>query len=158
MIVRQLLNADRDAVAGMLRSCGAFTAEEVGVALQLIDEGLAGGLDGEYLLFAAVSEAEVCGYVCIGQTPMTASTWHLYWICVAPRFQGTGAGQALQRYVEDFIRSKGGERLMLETSSQPGYERTHRFYQKCGYREMARIPDFYKANDDCVIYCKVLET
>jgi ribosomal protein S18 acetylase RimI-like enzyme len=46
---------------------------------------------------------------------------------------------------------------MIETSSQPKYLPTRKFYEKLGYREMARIPDFYRPGDDRVIFGKYLE-
>jgi len=158
VIIRELLSRDRIAVHEMLVACGAFTAEEVRVALDLVDEGLACGSDESYLLFAAEVEGEVRGYVCIGRTPLTAATWHLYWICVHPRARRTGIGRALQIHVESSIRERGGERLVLETSSQPSYERARRFYEEGGYREVGRIRNFYKPNDDCIIFCKELAT
>jgi ribosomal protein S18 acetylase RimI-like enzyme len=156
IIIRELLKQDRDAVREMLVACGTFTTEEVQVALELLDEGTSRGVEGDYCLFAADVDGEVRGYVCIGKTPLTRSTWHLYWICVQPRAQHSGIGQCLQLHAEEFIRSRGGDLLVLETSTQPSYGPTHRFYQKAGYREAGRIPDFYKPQDDCVIYWKDL--
>jgi ribosomal protein S18 acetylase RimI-like enzyme len=101
-------------------------------------------------------EGQVRGYVCVGKTPLTVSTWHLYWICVDPEVQGRGAGRALQSYAESFIRARGGERLVLETSGQVNYERTRRFYVRAGYSEVSRIRDFYKPGDDCIVFCKDL--
>ena len=154
MIVRELLAWDRDAAHETLVACRAFTGEEIRVALEVLDEGLKGGLDGDYPLFAVEVEGKVRGYVCVGKTPLTASTWHLYWICVHPAVQGTGAGRALQSYAEAFIRSRGGERLVLETSGQPHYERARRFYRRAGYQEVGLIRDFYKPGDDCIFFCK----
>jgi hypothetical protein len=45
---------------------------------------------------------------------------------------------------------------MVETSSQPKYERTRSFYLRLGYREVSRIPDFYKPGDDRISYVKYL--
>ncbi len=156
MMVRELRAGDRDAVYEALVACGAFTEEEVRVALEVLDAGLAGGLTGDYPHFAAEVEGRVRGYVCVGKTPLTASTWHLYWLCVHPAVRGTGVGRALQAHAEAFIRSRGGERLVLETSGRPDYARARRFYQQAGYAEVGRIPDFYKPGDDCVVFCKLL--
>jgi ribosomal protein S18 acetylase RimI-like enzyme len=157
MRVRQLTFDDRDAVARILEACGVFTGEEVRVALEVVDAGLSGGIDGDYPLFVVEMDGQVRGYVCVGKTPLTVSTWHLYWICVDPEVQGRGAGRALQSYAERFIRSRGGERLVLETSGQVSYERTRRFYIRAGYSEVSRIRDFYKPGDDCIVFCKELK-
>lgn len=156
MIIRELQSRDRDAVHDALIACGAFTDEEIQVALEVLEAGLAGGLSGDYPLFAAEVEQHVRGYVCIGKTSLTASTWHLYWICIHPTVQGRGVGQELLSYVERFVRTCSGERLVVETSGQPSYARTRQFYHDAGYLEVGRIPDFYKLGDDCVLYCKTL--
>lgn len=86
---------------------------------------------------------------------MTDRTYDLYWIAVDPEQQRRGIGDELLLYVEAQLRAENGRMLMIETSSQPKYEPTHRFYLKHRYREVARIPDFYSKGDDRVIYQKV---
>lgn len=154
--VRDIVGGDRDAICRMLQIGGAFTIEEIEVALELVDYAIAHGCDGDYIAFAAAQDNTVRGYVCIGRTPMTRSTWHLYWLCVDPTCRAAGIGRALEAHAAAFARSRGGERLVLETSGLPSYQSTRAFYEKCGYTEVGRIADFYKANDDCVIYCKAL--
>ena len=154
--IRELVEADREAIREILVSCAAFTAEEVRVALDVLADGIAGGLDGDYPLFAAELNGCVRGYVCVGKTPLTRGTWHEYWIGVHPAAQSRGIGQALQAHAEAFVRSRGGERLALETSGRPAYARTRRFYRKAGYRRVGRIRDFYQPGDDCVVFCKEL--
>lgn len=156
IVIRELVSGDRDAVSRILRTCGGFTSEEIRVALELVDDALARGIDGDYIIFVAVRQRAVCGYVCIGRTPLTASTWHLYWLCVDGSGQGAGVGRALQSHAEAFARQRGCERLVLETSSQPWYDSVRRFYERCGYQQVGRIQHFYKSNDDCIIYCKEL--
>jgi ribosomal protein S18 acetylase RimI-like enzyme len=156
ILIRPLEQRDRRAVREILTSCGAFSDEEVGVALELIDEGVAGGLAGTYAVFGAESDSEVRGYACVGRISLTRATWHLYWIAVHPAFQRRCIGRTLQAFLEEFIRSLGGERLTLETSSRIAYERTRDFYQRAGYTQVGYIRDYYKAGDDCVMYCKVL--
>ncbi|MGH9900496.1 MAG: GNAT family N-acetyltransferase [Pyrinomonadaceae bacterium] len=152
-----MLEEDRDAVRDALVAGGAFTEEEVEVALVMVDEGLAGGPEGDYPLFTVEVDGRVRGYACVGRTPLTASTWHLYWICVHPAAQGAGAGRALQSHLEAFVRARGGERLVVETSGRADYERARRFYRGAGYQEVGLIRDYYKPGDDCLLYCKALE-
>jgi ribosomal protein S18 acetylase RimI-like enzyme len=156
VVIRELVREDRLAVHGMLDASGAFTEEEIRVALEVFDEGIPGGLDGPYVHFGAEVEGAVCGYVVVGRTPMTETTWHLYWICTHPRVHKTGVGRALQHYAEEFVRERGGRSIVLETSGQPSYARVHEFYRKAGYSEVGRIRDYYKPGDDCILYCKVL--
>jgi len=156
IVLRHLLSRDRDAVCRILDMSGAFTREEVAVALELVDDALAHGGGGDYIAFVAVRDDTVCGYVCIGKTPLTASTWHLYWVCVDSGERRSGVGRALHSHAESFVRRHAGERLVVETSSQPSYASAHRFYETIQYERVGRIPNFYKSNDDCILYCKDL--
>ncbi len=157
MIVRDFWPTDRSAVEDMLRACGAFTEEEIRAALQILDGWMPVESDEDFAIFVLEGEGHVQGYACISKIPLTRSTWHLYWICVHPQFQGNGAGRTLMSHVETAIRSRGGERLALETSGLPGYERTRRFYRRAGFHEVGCIRDFYKTGDDCVMFCKELD-
>jgi ribosomal protein S18 acetylase RimI-like enzyme len=52
------------------------------------------------------------------------------------------------------VQSRGGSLLLVETASKPSYARTRHFYESIGYREAARISDYYREGDDKVIYEK----
>jgi ribosomal protein S18 acetylase RimI-like enzyme len=134
-----------------VRATGAFTEEEVGVALELVDEGLLPGGGGYEFLVAEGPAGEVLGYSCFGSTPLTEGTYDLYWIAVNPSLQGRGVGRALVRASEDAVRRQGGRLLLVETASKPSYDATRAFYARVGYREVARVPDFYRPGDDKVI-------
>jgi ribosomal protein S18 acetylase RimI-like enzyme len=98
----------------------------------------------------------VAGYVCIGRTPMTQSTWHLYWICVRPAFQRGGVARRLQEFVERVIRARRGERLVVETSGRPDYAGARACYRALGYQPAGEIPDYYRPGDACLFYWKEL--
>jgi ribosomal protein S18 acetylase RimI-like enzyme len=152
-VIREVVPEDREAIEEALTACGAFSAEEIGVALELVDAGAPGG----YTLFGAEIEGRVRGYVCLAQASLTQSSWYLYWICVHPAAQGQGVGRALQARSEEFVRLQGGRRLVLETSGRPDYGTARRFYENAGYKQVGLIPDFYRPGDDCAIYSKLLE-
>ena len=77
-------------------------------------------------------------------------------IAIRPDRQGQGRGATLLRYVEQTLTARGGRILLVETSGLPDFDRTRVFYAKCGYKEEARIRDFYAAGDDKVVFRKVL--
>jgi len=156
LVIRPLEKRDGAAVREILVACGVFDDEERRVAIELIAEGVASGLAGHYPVFAAERDGAVRGYVCIGRVPLTQGTWHLYWIAVHPADQARGIGRALQTYAESFVRSLGGKRLVLETSSRTDYERARSFYRRAGYAQVGCVRDFYRPGDDCIVFCKVL--
>jgi ribosomal protein S18 acetylase RimI-like enzyme len=80
----------------------------------------------------------------------------MYWIAVDPGIQGNGAGTRLNAHAEDVITKRGGRLIVVETSSRRQYEPTRKFYERRGYAETARIPRYYRRDDDLVIYCKYL--
>ena len=135
-----------------LTRCGAFTDDEICVAMEMFDSGLA----GDYTLLGIEAGGVLRGYACVGKASLTERSWYLYWLCVHPEVQGTGIGRALQRAVEDLVRDNRGDRLVIETSGRADYARSRRFYERAGFTVHGRIPDFYKPGDDCVIYCKTL--
>jgi ribosomal protein S18 acetylase RimI-like enzyme len=154
--IRPLNPSDRSGVEQMLLASPAFSAEETRVAIEMIDLGLTDGPERGYPLFVAEMDRTICGYICIGPTPLTQSTWHVYWICVHPTRQGRGVGSALQAHVEQYVRSHHGRRLVVETSGRPDYQRSRGFYAARGYQVVGRIADYYRPGDDCLFYCKVL--
>ena len=153
MRVRALVAEDRTAVAEALVASAAFSADEVRVALEMADAGLA----GDYLLPSIESEGAVRAYACIGHATLTAASWYVYWFCVHPAWQGRGYGRALNAHIEEQVSAAGGERLVVETSGRDDYARARRFYERSGYALAGRIADFYKTGDDCLIYCKALQ-
>jgi ribosomal protein S18 acetylase RimI-like enzyme len=161
MRIRPADPADRDRIHQILVSTSRFTEDEVRCAMELVDSGLEHPEKGEYVVnvFEEPDSGEqraIQGYVCFGPTPMTDGVFDLYWIAVDPRQQGQGFGQVLLRFVENEVRRQSGRMLLIETSSKESYKPTIRFYERSGYLEISRIKDFYRVEDDKIIFCKKL--
>lgn len=124
--------------------------------MELIDVVLEKPGQEDYIINVYEDGGEVLGYYCIGPTPATQATFDMYWIAVKPDAQGKGVGKALDAHAEQILRSLQGNLVIAETSSQPRYESTRRFYTARGYAELARIRDYYRPGDDLVIYGKYL--
>ncbi len=154
MQLRPLAPADRGPLEAVLRATGNFIDEEVEVALELIDYGIKGSRDYRFLV--AADGEKVVGYACWGPTPMTDRTFDLYWIAVDPRRQGGGVGRKLMAEVERRLTAEGARLLLVETASKESYAATRAFYERIGYLEVARTPDFYKDGDDRVVYSRRL--
>ena len=146
-----IVAADRPALARILASVGVFRADEIEVALEVIDAGLAP--DANHYRFA-IAEAgdDVVGYVVWGHTPCTDAVYDLYWIAVDKAAQGTGVGRLLMDACVDDVRARGGRMVIIETEGTPAYEPTRRFYFSVGCDEVARIADFYRPGSDKVVY------
>ena len=146
---------DKGPVVEMVRATGMFTPAEVGVAEELLDVYLNVPDQKDYRVTVIEDErGGLAGYMTWGPTPLAEDAYDLYWMAVAPAEQGMGRGKALMRWLEDEVRGLDGRMIVIETSSQPRYEPTRRFYAGLDYREVARVPHFYRPGDDRVIYAK----
>src|SRR3954465_15668660 len=156
--IRPMVAADRSGVFRILENAGNFTPGEVAIALELIDEWLELGEHSGYLTYvleAAGDEgSEVLGYVSFGPTPLTDSTYDLYWIAVDKSKHRGGVGKRLLKFAEEEIARRGGSMLLVETSSQETYGGTIQFYEKTGYELVGKIKEYYKPGDDKLIFMK----
>lgn len=164
---------DRSRIEGIVRATELFREEEVGIALEVFDGSVAApgvaapGVAAhssarlpcarlpDYASIAAYDADLLVGWVAFGQRPCTDGTFDCYWIVVDPARQGTGVGTMLIEAMEG--RLAGRARLIVaETSGRDDYAPTRAFYQRTGYRPLSRIPDFYSAGDDLVVFVKYL--
>jgi ribosomal protein S18 acetylase RimI-like enzyme len=158
--IRPMVAADRSGVFRILENAGNFTPEEVATALELIDEWLDLGEHSGYLTYVLDARdegnSEVLGYVCFGPTPLTESTYDLYWIAVDKSKHRGGVGKRLLKFAEEEMGRRGGKMLLVETSSQETYGGTIQFYEKTGYELVGKIKEYYKPGDDKLIFAKRL--
>ena len=155
--IRPMAVGDKSGIAQILRSTSEFNSEEVRVALELIDLYLEHGDSSDYHVLVAGIDNIATGYICYGPTPLSEGTWDIYWMAVDSRKQGQGIGRRLLDNAEENITKAGGRLILIETSSKLEYEKTRKFYESCGYKIIARIPDFYTPGDDKVVFQKRLK-
>ncbi len=153
----EVLPSDRDQVRAIVASTGFFSAEEIEIAVELVDERLAKGeASGYQFVFVQAMAETPLGYACFGRVPLTQASYDLYWIAVAQQHHGRGLGRLLLDEVERRVRQQGGQQLYIETSNRAQYQPTRGFYLRCGYHQAALLPDFYAPGDDKVVYAKKL--
>ncbi|HUG90500.1 MAG TPA: GNAT family N-acetyltransferase [Planctomycetaceae bacterium] len=148
--------ADRDHVRWIVESTGFFRPDEVDVAVELVDERLAKGPPSGYEFVFAERDGRTVGYACYGPIACTIGSYDLFWIAVDRADQRGGLGRRLLEAAEDAIRRAAGRHIYIETSNRPQYASTRGFYERCGYRLAAVLPEFYAPGDDKVIYVKDL--
>jgi GNAT superfamily N-acetyltransferase len=155
--IRPIISDDREPLQQILEETHVFTVAEIHIALELIDTVLENPATKDYIIrTASGQDNDVLGYYCIGPTPLTVSTYDLYWIAVKPSIHNKGTGSQLLHDAEQLVRSSGGSLIIAETSSLPQYENTRMFYLRNRYQEVARIRNYYKMDDDLVVYGKYL--
>jgi len=152
----EVCREDKDAVGRLVAETGFFSAAEIAIARELVDERLEQGENSGYFFLFAEAENRLVGYACFGPIPGTLRSFDLYWIAVHPSGQGRGIGKALLMAAEQAMAEKGAGRIYVETSSRPQYEPTRLFYKACGYSEAAFLEDFYAPQDGKIIFVKPL--
>lgn len=151
--LRPMTAADKPALMALLRDTPEFEEAEIPVAEEVIDAYLeCPGRD--FCISVALEPSRLIGYICWGQTPLTASTWDIYWMAVTQDRRGAGIGSLLLKAAEEGIAGAGGKLALIETSSKPNYLNTRRFYLKKGYKKVSQIRDFYAPGDHRIIFEK----
>ena len=150
-MIRPLTSADLPFARRIIDATELFPSEMIdGMAAAYLD----GGATAEFWL--AGGQAEPLGIAYCAPERMTEGTWNLYLIAVDPHAQRQGLGAALVRAVEDRVLSLGGRVLLIETSGLDRFAPQRSFYIGAGYREEARIHEFYDAGEDKVVFWKRL--
>lgn len=155
MQLRPIEPKDREPLAVLLGKVENFNAEEVKVAMELID-GAIRGPESEYFALVAEDEQGLGGYICYGPTPMTEAAWDLYWVAVDHARRGKGIGKKLTRAFEKEVRDRSGKIIRIETSSVESYGGTLEFYLRENYVIISQIEDFYRKGDDLITLIKKL--
>ncbi len=150
-------HAHRDQIAEIVSETGLFRPDEIDVALEVFDGFCESPGTDYWAIGAFTAPDQLAGFAFYGPTPCTVGTWDLYWIAVRPRCQHRGIGRGLLQRAERHMAAAGARMCVIETSSRDDYSATRDFYLACGYREAARIADFYDAGDDRVTYVKRFE-
>lgn len=149
--------ADAIAIEKLVSETGFFTTEEVAIARELVDERLAKGAESGYEFLLADLDGSLVGYSCYGHIAGTDHSYDLYWIAVSPQQQRSGIGRKILAETEAVIARSTNARIYIETSGKPQYQPTQAFYEKNGYVLEARLVDFYRVDDDKLIYVKAIK-
>jgi len=155
--IRLLEPGDRERVEAMTRATGLFFDHEIGIALEVFDAATGAGPDGtvdlDYETAGLESDGVLAAWACWGPVPESPELFDLYWIVVDPTEQGIGCGTALLQEMDRRIAGRATQ-VLVETSGRPDYARTRAFYERHGYRQVARVPDHFAPGDDLVRYAR----
>jgi acetoin utilization deacetylase AcuC-like enzyme/GNAT superfamily N-acetyltransferase len=152
-----VMEEDVGRVRSLVASTGFFNAAEVDVAVELVTERLTKGVRSGYHFVLAERGSSLVAYACYGPIFGTQGSFDLYWIAVAPEEQGRGMGAQVYARAEAAMRRAGAKHVYADTSSSDRYAGTRGFYQRLGFEEQARLPDFYAQGDGKIVYVKALE-
>ncbi|AFY37113.1 GCN5-related N-acetyltransferase [[Leptolyngbya] sp. PCC 7376] len=138
-----------------LAAANHFEPDEIELVQGTLESYLKG--ESEELWFSAFSpNDDLVGVLYCTPEPMTRGTWNILMILVHPGQHRQGYGKALMSHVETTLLERNTRLIIVETSSLDDFANARAFYPKCGYTETARIPDFYEAGSDKIIFRKDL--
>ena len=152
-MIRPIVFEDTKAVLELVSSSGLFSPDEQEEVLSRLNAYFQ-GKDNSFWIACEKQELEGIAY-CV-QEPMTRGTWNILMLLVREASQGHGVGATLVRHAQSLLAEQNARILIVETSGTDGFESARGFYTKCGFVEVARIPNFYDAGDDKVIFLKSL--
>ncbi len=155
-MIRPTVPADTPHLLALTAGTGVFKHHEVETHEGVLDDYHSTNHAYGHLAVTDERDGQVVGFAYYATDSMTDRTWDLYWIAVKRDIQAKGIGSDLLRHVEDDIRRHNGRILFIETSSQPSYDATRRFYLKHGYEIGAVLADRYADGDDLVTFRKRL--
>lgn len=157
--LRALEQKDRPHLAELIHSIAAFSAVAKEIAIEIIDARLARPELDDYRFVLAWSIEErgpeqLAGFVCYGPTPMTQSTYDLYWLGTASSLRRLGVGRCLVAQMEKEIAKEGGTLVRAETASRN--RAAAGFYPGVGFVLAATLDSFYAPGNAMLLFTKRL--
>ena len=152
--VRSTTPDERREIAQIAIETGVFNDYELGTLDELLDGYFDDPEKSGYHFLSYRENGHVLGFALWGPRALSDKGYDLYWIATRPSGQRRGIGRALMAAVEGLVRARGGYWLVIETSDTPLYAAARGFYERCGYRRAAVLPDFYRDGDGLVICAK----
>jgi GNAT superfamily N-acetyltransferase len=108
--------------------------------------------------FLAFDAGNVIGFLSIKQH--TASSAEVYVMGVRQEAHRKGAGRALIRHAQDWLRSQAVEYLQVKTlgPSDPdeSYAKTRAFYEAVGFKPLEEFKQIWDEDNPCLIMVKKL--
>lgn len=163
-MIRLSTSDDMPAILSIAGAIG-FQPDELEVVNKLLTDYFADGSGhdslqdsnaGRFWLTNHQNNGEIIGVAYCEPERMTDQTWNLQLIAIHPDHQGQGHGGKLLCHVEETLKARNGRMLLVETLAS--FDLAQAFYRKYGYEEEACIRDFYAADEDKVVFRKVLTT
>ncbi len=151
-MIRKTEESDIKAILSLASKLDMFDDE----GLSMIRSTLDGYFSGDSSLWFTAQDGSLKGVVYCAPEPMTQCTWNVLMLLVDPQFHKSGIGSELMSHVEKALSEKNQRLLIVETSSLDNFEKARSFYLKSGYREEARIKNFYDKEGDKIIFTKTL--
>jgi ribosomal protein S18 acetylase RimI-like enzyme len=152
-MIRNTIAADAEALISIVEGSGQFDADGIAHVKGTLEHYLSGESEAIWL---TADDTEPVGVAYCAPEAMTDGTWNLLMLWTRKDRGGQGHGKALVEKVAFDAIARGARLLIVETSGLPDFEPARAFYAKCGFKQEARIRNFFAAGDDKLVYTKPL--
>src|SRR3546814_14317564 len=125
-----------------------FSAEEIAIAEELVQERVAKGRASGYEFVLLEENGSLLGYACYGPIPGSVTSHDLYWIAVHPDRQGRGFGHRILARAEAAMRRAGAQPIYIDTPTSERYPPPRPFSGARGFPSTAQLPGFYGPGAD----------
>jgi len=102
------------------------------------------GNDPEHRAMVIARDGTVAGLALFGKIAGTSGGARLHTAVLAPGVRADDVGGRLMRAVSDAARSSGARFLLAEMPDDPALGAVLALLREHGFREEARVPDFYR--------------
>ena len=143
-------------VRTLMNATALFLDNEVETATRQLQEKLDRDAGSSYQFLFVEQYGRLLGFAAYGPVPCSATSFNLYWIIIQPGLQGRGLGRKIIMETEKTIQSQGGTRVYAETSERIYNASLRVFYERCGYRIISTIEDYYAEGESRITYGKTL--
>ena len=152
--LREFIAADREPAIEAIVESTLFAAEDAEFLRGVFDGHLEAGSESRCIV--ATVDGRVIGIAYARPEEATDRVWDLTMIGVRASEQGNGIGRALMRRVEDDLAGEGQRLVLVRTSDTARFAATRAFYERLGYDEVARIPEYWAVGDALVVFRRAL--
>ena len=145
---------DKEVFLQIANNTGVFNPPEIEIFKELLDE-YEEYPEEDYFLYQEKRDVSVVGFVFFTRTLITEFSWDIYWLMVDKTCQGQGIGKRLLTAVEEHVLALQQKAIIrVETSTKKEYAHARNLYERIGYKESGRIPNFYAIGDDLITLYK----
>jgi ribosomal protein S18 acetylase RimI-like enzyme len=155
-MIRCIVPADTQALVDVSIRSGLFRVDDADAIRSLLIQYHAEKASLGHRMLTLEEGGALQGICYVAPREFADRVWEILMIAVDRLAQRRGVGSALLAAVEHDVQAAGGRLLLIETSSQSGFQPAWSFYRRHGYREVARVPDYYSDGDDKLSFLKRL--
>lgn len=156
MPIREAKQDDAEVIIAFAQQTFGFGPDEIAVVRESLPGN--GGPSDVYLVDE--EGGTVVGLAHFAPERMTDGTWNLYMLGVHPDHRRGGRASRLIEAVEADLLARDenrGRLLIVETiPDDEDFTAANALYQRHGFKEVARIPEFYATGTDKLVYAKPL--